>query len=182
MGGLTSFISFLRQGNLSYDSHMEKKYMDGRAFHEQIKKVYFGSLNWAVNKKKEFMARVLYEPAHENRAYNDERKGKGKDFATWIFSEEEGLKENLFATSFELMIDARLDPNASVGLHTHFHTEEIYYILEGSIRMTTVNPHGDERSEELSEGDAHMVRIGQSHYGTAGSEGVRFIVVAIRNR
>lgn len=159
---------------------MAKKYIDGETFHNQVRKVYFGSYNWAVNKKKELMANVVYDPAHENLAYQDERKGHGKDFATWIFSEEDGLKENLFTTNFELMIDATLEPNASIGIHLHHRTEEIYYILEGSIRMTTVGSDGQERSDELSAGDAHLVRLGQSHYGTAGPDGVRFIAVATR--
>jgi mannose-6-phosphate isomerase-like protein (cupin superfamily) len=142
--------------------------------------VYFGPIQWAVNKKRKFMAQVVYEPAHENLAHQDDRKGSGKDFATWIFSEEDGLKENLFTTALELMIDARLEPNASIGLHSHPRTEEIYYILEGSIRMTTIGPNGEEMTEELFAGDAHMVRLGQSHFGTAGLKGTRFIVVAIR--
>jgi mannose-6-phosphate isomerase-like protein (cupin superfamily) len=158
---------------------MGKNYIDGNVFHSQVKKVYFGELGWAVNKKHEFMAKVVYDPAHENPNFSDERRGKGKDFATWVFSEENGIRENLFSTPLELMIDARLEPNASVGLHTHPHTEEIYYILEGSIRMTSVNERGEEQSAELFSGDAHVVRLGHSHYGTAGSEGVRFIVIAI---
>ena len=157
------------------------EYVDGETFHNRIRKVYTGAYNWAVNKKLEFMAHVLYDPAHENTAFQDERRGKGKDFATWIFSEEEGLKENLFSTGFELMIDARIEPHASIGLHSHHRTEEIYYILEGSIRMTTIDPGGEELSEDLSAGDAHMVRIGQSHFGTAGDDGARFLAVAIRH-
>lgn len=153
---------------------------DGEVFHTQIRKVYFGSYDWAVNKKKELMARVVYDPAHENRAFQDERRGNGKDLATWIFSEEEGLKENLFSSAFELMIDATIEPNASIGLHTHHQTEEIYYILEGEIEMTTVAEQGRELRQRLSAGDAHLVRTGQSHYGTAGASGVRFIAVAVR--
>lgn len=156
------------------------EYADGRVFHTQPRSVYSGTCGWAVNKKHEHMAKVLYDPAHENTAFSDERRGRGKDFATWIFSEEEGLKENLFTTGFELMIDATLEPAASIGLHTHFHTEEIYYVLEGSLRMTTVNGTGEEERCDLRAGDAHMVRLGQSHYGTAGPDGARFLAVAIR--
>ena len=155
-------------------------YVDGTVFHTQIKSVYSGTCGWAVNKQHEHMAKVVYDPAHENTAFNDERRGRGKDYATWIFSEEEGLKEGLFTTGFELMIDAGLEPGASIGLHTHFQTEEIYYILEGSLRMTTVNERGEEERCDLGPGDAHMVRLGQSHYGTAGPEGARFLAVAIR--
>lgn len=80
----------------------------------------------------------------------------------------------------EKLIDATLEPNASIGLHTHLRTEEIYYILEGSIRMTTVSPNGQELSDVLFPGDAHLVKLGQSHYGSAGPDGVRFLAVPIR--
>lgn len=168
--------------HFGYDLPMEqdKDYVDGETFHKRIKRVYSGTLNWAVNKKHEHMARVVYDRVHENRAFEDERRGKGKDFATWIFSEEEGLKENLFTTGFELMIDARLEPDASIGLHTHSLTEEIYYILEGSIQIATVHENGETIRQNLLPGDAHMVRLGQSHFGTAGPNGVRFIAVAVR--
>lgn len=160
----------------------EDEYIDGDTFHNRVRRVYKGNCGWAVNKKRDLMAKVLYDSVHENRQFEDERRGKGKDFATWIFSEEEGLRENLFATSFELMIDATLEPNASIGLHHHNVTEEIYYIINGSIRMTTVGADGAQLSQELSEGDAHLVRMGQAHYGTAGAEGVRFLAVAIRKQ
>lgn len=159
---------------------MSEDYTNGDEFHNRIRRVYHGALDWAVNKKKEFMARVVYEPVHENQLYQDERRGSGKDFATWIFSEEPGTEEHLFESGFELMIDARLEANASIGLHPHHHTEEIYYILEGSIRMTTVNAGGEQSLADLAAGDAHMVKIGQSHFGTAGPQGVRFLAVAMR--
>jgi len=158
------------------------EYIPAEKFHNEIKRVYFGSYDWAVNKKKENMAHVLYEAVHENRSFQDARRGRGKDYATWIFSEEEGLREGIFASTFELLIDAKLEPLASIGLHRHDATEEIYYLLEGSIQMTTVAPSGEERTEELVAGDAHAVKFGQAHYGTAGPEGVRFIAVAFRRK
>ena len=158
----------------------EARFVPGERFHTEIRRVYDGPLDWAVNKRAEGMARVLYEPAHENAAFDDERRGRGKDYATWIFSEERGLEEGLFATGFELMIDARLEPNAAIGRHGHPRTDEVYYVLEGSIRMTTFDAGGRERTEELRAGDAHLVRKGQGHHGVAGPDGVRFIAVATR--
>lgn len=157
-----------------------EKFMNWRHFHEQVRRVYFGSYDWAVNKKREHMAKVLYEPAHENVAFQDARRGSGKDYAVWVFSEEEGIKENLFESDFELMIDATLEPNAAIGLHHHHSTEEIYYVLEGAIQMVTVDANGAEHSQQLVSGDAHFVKRGQLHYGTAGPDGVRFIAVAMR--
>ncbi len=158
----------------------KQKYIPAEKFHNEIKRVYFGNYDWAVNKRHEEMAHVLYEAVHENLAFSDERRGRGKDHAVWIFSEEEGLKDGIFSSGLELVIDARLEPGASIGLHRHDHTEEIYYFLEGSIKMTTVSPEGLEHCEELSAGDAHAVKFGQSHYGTAGPQGVRFLAIAFR--
>jgi len=157
-----------------------EKFINGNHFHEQIRRVYFGRYEWAVNKKREDMAKVVYDPAHENLAYDDARRGKGKDYAVWIFSEEEGLRENLFESDFELMIDATLEPNAAIGLHHHHSTEEIYYVLDGAIEMVTVDGNGREHSQKLMAGDAHFVARGQWHYGIAGADGARFIAVAMR--
>lgn len=156
-------------------------YIPGNEFHTRVRRVYSGTYGWAVNKKHAQMAKVLYEPAHENLDCEDPAaRGQGKDFATWIFSEEPGLEEGIFSSSFELMIDAELEPHASVGLHVHSRTEEIYYILSGSIIMTTVGSDGRTHTEELVAGDAHVVKIGQGHYGTAGGQGVRFLAIAVR--
>ena len=155
-------------------------YVPGEKFHREIKRVYSGEYGFAVNKTADKMAHVVYEAVHENKEYQDERRGRGKDYATWIFSEEEGIREGIFNSGFELMIDARLEPHSAVGLHRHMETEEIYYILEGAIRMTTVDGQGQESSAELKSGDAHAVKLGQAHYGIAGPDGVRFIAVAFR--
>lgn len=155
-------------------------YVPGPQFHDGRHTVYSGELGWAVNKQREQMARVVYEPVHENLACEGERRGHGRDYATWVFSEEPGLAEGLFSTPFELMIDARLEPNASIGLHRHDRTEEVYYMLEGSLRVTTVAPDGREASADLRAGDAHLVRLGQSHFATAGADGARFLAIAVR--
>src|SRR5207244_7881952 len=100
-------------------------------------------------------ARVLYRAPHENLAEVGDRRGHGNDFAKWIFAEEAGLEERLFSTRFELAIDARLEPGAAIGLHFHDRTEEIYYLLEGDLRITTVDRSGRELTAILHAGDAH---------------------------
>jgi mannose-6-phosphate isomerase-like protein (cupin superfamily) len=158
-------------------------FIDGETFHREVRQVYHGPSGWAINKRHAHMAKVLYEPAHQNLDYSDPaRRGQGKDYATWIFSEEPGLQEGHFQTPFELMIDARLEPHASIGLHRHAQTEEVYYILEGTITMTTIGTDERQHTETLTVGDAHTVGLGQSHYGTAGPDGVRFLAVAVRAR
>ena len=156
------------------------RYVPGDIFHSRLRRVYQGDLDWAVNKQRELMAHVVYDAPHENREESGDRRGRGKDFATWIFSEEPGLKENLFSTRFELAIDARLEPGAAIGLHFHEQTEEIYYLLEGELTMTTVERGGRESSATLRPGDAHMVKLGQGHFGVAGAAGARFVAFAVR--
>ena len=155
-------------------------YLPGDLFHAEVRKVYSGELDWAVNKRSELMARVLYLAPHENPVETGDRRGHGKDFATWIFSEEPGLEEKLFSTRFELAIDARLEPGAAIGLHFHDRTEEIYYLLGGQLEMTTLERGGRESTTTLRTGDAHLVRLGQGHTGVAGPDGARFIAFAVR--
>jgi mannose-6-phosphate isomerase-like protein (cupin superfamily) len=156
------------------------KFIPGDVFHTSVRQVYDGKLDWAVNKRDGQMARVVYLAAHENRSEQGDRRGHGRDFAKWVFSEEPGLEEHLFATRFELCIDARLEPGAAVGLHFHDRTEEIYYLLEGELRMTTVERGGRESTAVLRSGDAHLVKLGQGHFGVAGAQGARFIAFAVR--
>ena len=55
-------------------------------------------------------------------------------------------------------------------------------MLEGQLSMTTVLPDGREVSATLHPGDAHGVRLGESHWGRAGAEGCRFLAVGFRRR
>ena len=68
------------------------------------------------------------------------------------------------------------------GLHRHAATEEVYYVLEGQLSMTTVLADGREVAATLRPGDAHGVRPGEAHWGRAGTEGCRFLAVAFRSR
>jgi mannose-6-phosphate isomerase-like protein (cupin superfamily) len=163
----------------------ESGWTPGDDFHASVRKVYFGELDWAVNKRAELMARVLYVAPHHNAAEQGDRRGHGRDYATWIFSEEAGLREGLWSTRFELAIDARLEPGAAIGLHFHDHTEELYYLLDGELAMTTVErgaggAPGRESTTTLRTGDAHLVKLGQGHCGVAGPGGARFIAFAVR--
>lgn len=158
----------------------ENNTFNEKEFHQDVKQVYFGDLHpWVINKKHDKMAKVIYNPIHSNPEYMDARHGQGKTVSTWIFTEDEGLAEHISDTKFNLLIDFTVEPNASVGLHRHNDKEEIYYIIEGEIEMTTVHPDGREHTELLRTGDAHFVKLGQAHYGTAGPNGARILTVCI---
>jgi quercetin dioxygenase-like cupin family protein len=158
--------------------------LTGAQFHVPGARVYAEPIGPAIHKRAAAMARVVYTAVHENREYprGDDRRGHGRDHATWVFSEEPGLEEGLFHSGLELMIDARLEPGAAIGLHPHGATEEVYYLLEGELSMTTVLADGREVSATLHSGDAHGVRLGESHWGRAGAAGCRFLAVAFRRR
>jgi mannose-6-phosphate isomerase-like protein (cupin superfamily) len=158
------------------------EYFDAEHFHSEVRRVYAGPISWAVNKDRRQMAKVLYRAPHENCRETGVRRGAGHDWARWIFSEEPGLEERIFRAPLELMIDARLEPDVAIGLHWHRETEEVYYVLEGTLTMTTVADDGREETRTLAAGDAHAVKIGQGHFGIAGPEGARFIAVAVRAR
>lgn len=158
-----------------------KDYLDDAFFHGEIKKIYKG--NDQLNKKHEDMAKVTYTPAHLNTDYpeNDIRRGKGKDHAVWVYSEEPDTAEGIFDNGLELFMDAFFEAGAAVGLHTHHSTDEIYYIISGEIEMTTVNNDGSEKTVLIREGDSHAVTAGSSHYGVAGKKGCRAIVIALKS-
>ena len=156
------------------------QYLDAEQFHREIRRPYDGPLSWAVNKERGRMARVLYRAPHENAAEQGARRGAGNDWARWIFSEEPGLEERIFTAPLELIIDARLEPGACIGLHRHHETEEVYYLLEGALTMTTVGADGREATFAMAPGDAHAVKLGQAHFGVAGPTGARFMAVSVR--
>ncbi|MDB5100951.1 MAG: hypothetical protein JWM80_5372 [Cyanobacteria bacterium RYN_339] len=152
----------------------------GETFHREGGVVYDAPLDWAVYKRGAQMARVVYEATHANAAETGDRAGHGRNEATWVFAEEPGIAEGLCASPLDLFIDARLAPHAAIGLHEHTTTEEVYYMLEGSLVVTTLAADGRESTSELLVGDAHLIRVGQSHFAVAGPDGARFVTVAVR--
>ena len=154
------------------------EYQDANSFHGQSTPIYQGNPGWALFKSAAQMAHVVYEPAHPNPGCSGGGAGQGRTCCRWVFSEEEGTREGLFSSGIQLFMDTRLDPGASVGLHRHDTTEEIYYLLEGSLEVVTSDDQERSCSVLLRSGDAHAVRCGQSHYAQAGELGARFITVA----
>lgn len=122
------------------------------------------------------MAKVAYTPSHANPNAPQELQGAGTTTGTWVFNEEPGKAEGLLASNINLFMDTQMDPNASIGLHKHSTTEEIYYVLEGSLLVDLFDDQG-KREFELNPGDAHLIKPGQSHHVRAGEAGARIIVV-----
>jgi quercetin dioxygenase-like cupin family protein len=125
------------------------------------------------------MRREVLDPCHPNPGESGDRAGHGRNLVTMVFDEHPGTGEGVFRSPLHHVIDSTLEPGAAIGLHSHDTDEEIYYLLDGELTMTTVD--GDrESTETLGPGDAHAVRLGQSHFGVAGDTGARFVVIAVR--
>lgn len=156
-------------------------YTPARNFHGSGQSIYKRKLGPAVCKEDALMAKVLYEPAHENPDESgNARRGSGRAFVKWIFSEEPETAEDLINGNLAFLHDTVLEAKASVGLHLHEDAGEIYYLLEGSLTITTVDEEGREWQQTLAPGDAHLLKPGQAHCAEAGQEGARFIVVGLQ--
>jgi mannose-6-phosphate isomerase-like protein (cupin superfamily) len=136
--------------------------------------------DWAILKRDAAMLRETAEPLHLNPAESGWRRGEGRAESKFVVAETAGIREGVMETNLHLVADTVMEPGASVGLHAHDHTEEVWYLLEGSLAVVTVAPDGREVEHELVAGDAHVVRLGQRHAGRAGPAGARMIVVAVR--
>ncbi len=127
----------------------------------------------------EKMATVVYQPAHPNPSAPQGMQGEGRLDGTWIYSEEPDKAENILSSGLELVMDSHLEPNASIGLHQHTATEEVYYLLSGELQITVMQDQ-QHCTQVLQVGDSHCIHPGQSHFVKAGDEGARFIVVAAK--
>ncbi len=139
-----------------------------------------GDENSARFKIKEGIANVLYTPAHENFDAPKGQQGSGKLIGKWLYNEQPDKQERLLKSGIELFMDSSLDPDASVGLHAHLDTEELYYLLEGQLTIDLVDKNGDVIQQILNPGDTHLILPGESHFVQAGEQGARFIAVAAK--
>lgn len=158
----------------------EPEPVPGEQFHSQALPYYSRRLGWAVTKRAEHMARVVYAPNHPNSAETGARAGRGRTVARWVLCGRPHDGEGIVAAPLDLVIDAWLEPDAAIGLHRHLDTEEIYYLLEGGLTVTTRAPDGREHTTDLRPGDAHVLVLGQAHSCLAGSAGARLLTIAVR--
>lgn len=110
--------------------------------------------------------------------YPGSHGGQGKLSGRWVFCEEPGKAEGVLQSGIELFMDSVLEPHATIGLHRHSDTEEIYYLLEGSLQIQLTLACGETLEKTLHAGDAHLIQPGQQHVVKAGAQGARIIVVA----
>ena len=99
--------------------------------------------------------------------------------ANLLFCDRAADGEGIFSTTVRVVIDSWIEPNASVGLHAHIDNEEIYYLFEGRLTVTTIAADATVATAELSPGDAHACLLGQSHSCVAGVQGARVLSVSV---
>ncbi|GGA65115.1 hypothetical protein GCM10011369_03160 [Neiella marina] len=156
----------------------KRRVLSAEQYHQTDAPTYAGTTDGSF-KQSANMATVRYQPAHHNPQAPLAQQGQGETLGTWVFNEEKGKAEGLLASSIELMMDSKLAPHATIGLHQHQQTEEIYYLLEGQLNIEL--HRADEQLQlQLNPGDAHLIRPGESHFVQAGPDGARIIVIAAR--
>jgi len=158
------------------------KILTEEQFHDGDIPVYIpqGDESSSRFKMKEGIANVMYAPAHENAEAPKGQEGRGKLIGKWLYNEQPDKQEKLLQSSVELFMDSSLEANASVGLHTHLDTEEIYYLLEGQLSIELIAKNGEISKQIIKPGDTHLIQPGESHFVQAGEHGARFIVVAAK--
>ena len=79
----------------------------------------------------------------------------------------------IFADDLNRIMKGRLEPGASIGMHTHEVNSEILYVLSGTATMLY-----DDGKEELASGSVHDCPKGHSHsLINTGSEPLIFLAV-----
>ncbi len=157
------------------------RWHDGEEFHRDAVPVY--DLNDATRrlyKRADHMAHVRYRPAHPHPCYADSRAGEGTAHCVWIASEQGAQAEGISRGGLDAILDTWLEPTASIGWHRHDTTEEVYYLLAGSLDVWTEDDHGAQHRWTLQRGDSARVGPGMSHSAQAGDEGARFVVVILK--
>jgi len=155
-------------------------WQDGGQFHREALPVHTGDPATAhLLKRRADMAHVAYRPSHPNPVEEGPRAGQGTSRCVWVWSEQGAQAEHISRSCLDGMIDTWLEPGASIGWHLHDHTEEIYYLVTGSLTVTVQDLSGREHVLELGPGDSHRIGTGMSHGSVAGPDGARFLCVML---
>jgi mannose-6-phosphate isomerase-like protein (cupin superfamily) len=155
-----------------------RRTLTSEEYHHGNEPTYDGE-NGISFKKSEHIAEVAYTPSHWNPDAKEGLTGEGKTTGRWLYNEEPGKSEGILESDIELIMDSQLEPNASIGLHKHIDTEEIYYLLTGTLTITLIQDQ-HETTLTLHSGDTYRVAPGESHFIKAGDGGARFMVIAAR--
>jgi mannose-6-phosphate isomerase-like protein (cupin superfamily) len=165
----------------SADATSPALWQSGAEFHQQGSPIYRGDPeSAAVYKQASGMAHVCYSPAHANPAASGPGAGQGNNYCIWVAGEQGTQAEGISRSALDGILDSYLEPHASIGWHTHHHSEETYYLLAGHLTVEMQDTSGQQGCWRLQPGDSHRVGPGMSHTAQAGEEGARFIAVMLR--
>lgn len=151
-------------------------WLDAAAFHDQPRP---SGEAGPVTRARD-LPHVCYRPAHANPAADGWQQGQGENPCIWVACEQGLAAEGRLHSNLDGVIDSRLPPGASIGWHRHTDSEEIYYLLEGSLMVSVQDAGGQLASFRLQPGDRHLLSPGMAHAALAGDEGARFIAVLAR--
>jgi quercetin dioxygenase-like cupin family protein len=155
-------------------------WQDGEQFHADALPVHTGDPSTAhLVKRGADLAHVAYRPSHPNPDEQGERAGVGTSRCVWVWSEQGAQAEGISESCLDGMIDTWLEAGASIGWHLHDRTEEIYYLLAGSLTVTVQDRDGQEHVLDLKPGDSHRIGTGMWHGAVAGADGARFVCVVL---
>lgn len=87
---------------------------------------------------------------------------------------EKELKARIFNDNLNKVMKGRLEPGASIGLHTHETSSEILFVTKGSGCVIY-----DGKPIRVSEGDVHYCAKGHSHTFVNDSESVVEITAVV---
>ena len=159
------------------------EWLPGELFHQQQQPIFCGDISRAhLYKQAAEMAHVCYAPAHANPQQSGERAAQGLNRCIWVAGEQGAQAEGISRSLLDGLLDSTLEPEASIGWHHHADSEEIYYLLAGSLRVELTDEGGQHWQFELQPGDSHRVGPGMSHWAQAGAQGARFIAVMMKTR
>ncbi|TCI03659.1 cupin domain-containing protein [Corallincola luteus] len=168
---------FGRRGSMKLSRHVYTE----QEFHQQEEPpVYHREIGPVVFKQGDEVATVKYEPCHSNAEYSDYRQGQGRVWTKWLLSEDGNKAEGISESGINMFADFYMEPGASIGQHQHSDKEEIYYLLEGTLKISVEDAEGGCTERTLMPGDMHFIRLGQSHAALAGSEGARVVSVCVK--
>lgn len=76
---------------------------------------------------------------------------------------EKHLAANMFFDGVNRILKGRLEPGASIGVHTHEGSCEMIFIIEGNGSIYEKTPEGCESTSPVTEGDCLYCPEGHTH-------------------
>lgn len=129
------------------------------------------------------MNKITYQNSHLNEDYPESSsfRGKGNNNCKFINSHKDAHISGFpGSANLENIIESYLEENASIGYHTHYDTDEYYYILEGNLYVEYDDADHNHYSDVLHPGDLHRISAKMSHTAKAAAGGCKFLAIIVK--